>query len=112
MTELKRRIVEKISSVPKAEWDRLDGAAHGGRVPYNPFVSHAYLSALEDSGSAVSRAGCTKDSGHRRCCVHASADDGGSFRGWSGSTSPAEGYRGAPAEWACSGADGSLHRDL
>ena len=57
MTELKRRIVEKISSVPKPEWDRLDGAAHGGRTPYNPFVSHAYLSALEDSGSAVSRAG-------------------------------------------------------
>ncbi len=57
MTELKRRIVEKISSVPKPEWDRLDGAAHGGRIPYNPFVSHAYLSALEDSGSAVSRAG-------------------------------------------------------
>lgn len=57
MTELKRRIVEKISSVPKAEWDRLDGAARGGGVAYNPFVSHAYLSALEDSGSAVSRAG-------------------------------------------------------
>jgi uncharacterized protein len=57
MTDLKRRIIEKISSVPKAEWDRLDGAARGGRIPYNPFVSHAYLSALEDSGSAVSRTG-------------------------------------------------------
>ncbi|SOC85731.1 hypothetical protein SAMN05421890_4242 [Ensifer adhaerens] len=57
MTDLKRRIIETISSVPKADWDRLDGAARGGRIPYNPFVSHAYLSALEDSGSAVSRAG-------------------------------------------------------
>lgn len=51
------RIVEKISSIPKAEWDRLDGAHRGGRIPYNPFVSHAYLSALEESGSAVTRAG-------------------------------------------------------
>lgn len=51
------RIVEKISSVPRAEWDRLDGAHRGGRIPYNPFVSHAYLSALEESGSAVTRAG-------------------------------------------------------
>ena len=51
------RIVEKISSVPSAEWDRLDGAHRGGRIPYNPFVSHAYLSALEESGSAVTRAG-------------------------------------------------------
>ncbi|HZG28782.1 MAG TPA: peptidogalycan biosysnthesis protein, partial [Ensifer sp.] len=57
MTDLKRRIIETISSVPKADWDRLDGAGRGGRIPYNPFVSHAYLSALEDSGSAVSRAG-------------------------------------------------------
>ncbi|MCD2177088.1 GNAT family N-acetyltransferase [Rhizobium sp. C1] len=51
------RIIEKISSVPRAEWDRLDGAHRGGRIPYNPFVSHAYLSALEESGSAVTRAG-------------------------------------------------------
>ncbi len=51
------RIVEKISSVPRAEWDRLDGAHRGGRIPYNPFVSHAYFSALEESGSAVTRAG-------------------------------------------------------
>lgn len=57
MTDLKRRIIETISSVPKADWDRLDGAGRGGHIPYNPFVSHAYLSALEDSGSAVSRAG-------------------------------------------------------
>ena len=57
MTDPAIRIVEKISSVPRAEWDRLDGAHRGGRIPYNPFVSHAYLSALEESGSAVTRAG-------------------------------------------------------
>ncbi|CAN6468432.1 unnamed protein product [Victoria cruziana] len=57
MTDTKHRIIEKISSIPKRDWDRLDGAARGGQIPYNPFISHAFLSALEDSGSAVSRAG-------------------------------------------------------
>lgn len=57
MRELAAGIVERISDIPRAEWDLLDGAARGGPVPYNPFVSHAFLSALEDSGSAVARAG-------------------------------------------------------
>jgi predicted N-acyltransferase len=57
MTDTKHRIIEKISSIPKRDWDRLDGAARGGQIPYNPFISHAFLSALEDSGSAVTRAG-------------------------------------------------------
>ncbi len=40
----------RIADIPPAEWD----ACAGGR---NPFVSHAFLSALEDSGSASSRTG-------------------------------------------------------
>ena len=36
----------RIAEIPAAEWD---GCAGGE----NPFVSHAFLSALEDSGSAV-----------------------------------------------------------
>jgi len=39
-----------IAEIPAAEWDACAG-------PDNPFVSHAFLSALEDSGSANARTG-------------------------------------------------------
>jgi len=39
-----------VAEVPAAEWDACAG-------PGNPFVSHAFLSALEDSGSANARTG-------------------------------------------------------
>jgi hypothetical protein len=39
-----------IAEIPAAEWDACAGAE-------NPFVSHAFLSALEDSGSADQREG-------------------------------------------------------
>jgi predicted N-acyltransferase len=57
MTDAKHRIIETISDIAQPDWDRLDGARRGGRIAYNPFVSHAFLSALEESGSAVSRTG-------------------------------------------------------
>jgi predicted N-acyltransferase len=38
------RIAASVGSLPAAEWDALAG-------PGNPFVSHAFLTALEDSGS-------------------------------------------------------------
>ena len=44
------RILHRAADLPAAEWDRLAGSA-------NPFVSHAFISALEDSGSAVASAG-------------------------------------------------------
>ena len=37
------RIAPSVGSLPAAEWDALAGG--------NPFMSHAFLSALEDSGS-------------------------------------------------------------
>jgi predicted N-acyltransferase len=40
----------RISDIPAAEWDACAG-------PDNPFVSHAFLSAVEDSGSADARTG-------------------------------------------------------
>lgn len=44
------RIVSGVADLPAAEWDALtDGA--------NPFVSHAFLSAMEDSGSVGGRSG-------------------------------------------------------
>ena len=42
--QLTVRMAESVGSVPAAAWDRLAGTA-------NPFVSHAFLTALEDSGS-------------------------------------------------------------
>src|SRR3546814_2977937 len=39
------KVVSRIAEVPAAAWDACAGD--------NPFVSHAFLSALEDSGSAT-----------------------------------------------------------
>ncbi|AHK44231.1 GNAT family N-acetyltransferase [Ensifer sp. ENS11] len=52
------RIEQSFSEIPAARWNMLSGAAKGrdGAV-YNPFVSHAYLSALEESGSATAKSG-------------------------------------------------------
>lgn len=41
---------DRIADIPAAEWDACAGAD-------NPFVSHAFLSAIEDSGSASPRTG-------------------------------------------------------
>ncbi|WP_457583048.1 GNAT family N-acetyltransferase [Ensifer canadensis] len=52
------RIEQSFSEIPAVRWSMLSGAAKGqnGAV-YNPFVSHAYLSALEESGSATAKTG-------------------------------------------------------
>jgi hypothetical protein len=44
------RIIERIDGIAAALWDRCAGAE-------NPFLSHAFLSALESSGSATARTG-------------------------------------------------------
>jgi predicted N-acyltransferase len=48
--EVRARVLRRAADLPEADWKRLAGTA-------NPFVSRAFLSALEDSGSAVARAG-------------------------------------------------------
>lgn len=55
--EVQIRTINAIGDIPAADWNRLTGAAKGGSQPYNPFVSHAFLSALEDSRSVIPRAG-------------------------------------------------------
>jgi hypothetical protein len=50
VSDLLARIAQGVSSFAAADWDRCAGTA-------NPFTSHAFLSILEESGSAVSRAG-------------------------------------------------------
>jgi predicted N-acyltransferase len=44
------RIGDSVGELPAAEWDALSG---GG----NPFVAHAFLAAMEDSGSVGGRSG-------------------------------------------------------
>jgi predicted N-acyltransferase len=49
-TEIAIRIAAGIADVPAAVWDGLAGRD-------NPFVGHAFLSALEESGSATAKTG-------------------------------------------------------
>jgi uncharacterized protein len=56
--ELSIRIAAGIGAFTSAEWDGLGGTARGDTENgYNPLVSFAFLSALEDSGCAVRRTG-------------------------------------------------------
>ncbi|WP_375250289.1 GNAT family N-acetyltransferase [Sphingomonas sp.] len=50
MTPLTARIADGVAAVPADQWDACAGTA-------NPFVSHAFLSALEQSGSVGGRSG-------------------------------------------------------
>jgi predicted N-acyltransferase len=50
MSEVIARIAGGVASFDSAEWDNCAGAG-------NPFLSHAFLSALEESGSATARTG-------------------------------------------------------
>jgi predicted N-acyltransferase len=51
---MKLEIVSTMRDIPAAEWDAC--AAPSGK-PYNPFTSHAFLEALETSGSAMRKTG-------------------------------------------------------
>lgn len=48
------RVVDSLSGVDSEAWD---ACANPQGEPANPFVSHAFLNALEESGSATSRTG-------------------------------------------------------
>ncbi len=50
------RIARAVSDLPAAEWDALSAQGPGGA---NPFMRHAFLSALEQSGSVGGRSGWT-----------------------------------------------------
>lgn len=52
------RVEQSMSAFAPEEWAQLAGAScSGSHSPYNPFVSHAFLSSLEDSGCATHRTG-------------------------------------------------------
>jgi predicted N-acyltransferase len=48
------KVIDSLASVDAATWD---ACANPPGEPYNPFVSHAFLHALEESGSATRRTG-------------------------------------------------------
>ena len=50
MTQLTARIAAGVRDIPAADWDACAGTA-------NPFVSHGFLAALEESGSVGGRSG-------------------------------------------------------
>ncbi len=59
-TGLTLALHSSIADIPAADWDACAGLGAGGMGAGgegNPFVSHAFLSALEDSGSAGARTG-------------------------------------------------------
>lgn len=49
------RVLTSLSDIDSADWDRL--ASEKGDQVENPFLTHAYLSALEESGSATADTG-------------------------------------------------------
>jgi predicted N-acyltransferase len=59
MSDLRIRIVPKIADIPAPAWDACANPTQSDHqsTPYNPFISHAFLSALEASASATARAG-------------------------------------------------------
>ncbi|RWX75614.1 GNAT family N-acetyltransferase [Neorhizobium lilium] len=57
-SDLTIRIEQSFRAISQESWSRLSGAAKtAGEVAYNPFLSHAFLSALEESGSATAKTG-------------------------------------------------------
>jgi predicted N-acyltransferase len=49
---LKLRTVESVLEIPAVQWN-----ACANPLGFNPFVSHEFFKALEDSGSAIARTG-------------------------------------------------------
>ena len=57
-SELRIRVVSAIADIPADAWDACANPdAISQDLAYNPFISHAFLSALEASGSATARTG-------------------------------------------------------
>ena len=54
MSPVSLRVLSSLREVSAEAWNAL---ANPASEPYNPFVSHAFLSTLEDSGSATAQTG-------------------------------------------------------
>ena len=51
------RIENSFTAIAPESWSRLSGASKNLNTTYNPFISHAFLSSLEESGSATAKSG-------------------------------------------------------
>ena len=51
------RVAGRIADVPAEQWDACAAGDSSSTEPPNPFVSHAFLKALEESGSATRETG-------------------------------------------------------
>src|SRR5262249_42598447 len=58
-TDLRIRVVPAIADIAASQWDACANPAQpeSQEYVYNPFISHAFLSALESSASATARTG-------------------------------------------------------
>ena len=57
-SELQIRVIPAIADIPAEAWDACANPSLGAETcPYNPFISHAFLSALEASCSTTARTG-------------------------------------------------------
>lgn len=50
-------VAQSLDTFTPEEWASLSGTTREGSEPYNPFVSRAFLKALEDSGCATGKTG-------------------------------------------------------
>ncbi|MDK4727342.1 GNAT family N-acetyltransferase [Rhizobium phaseoli] len=56
--DLTIRVERSFTAISQESWSRLSGASKSApAIAYNPFVSHAFLSSLEESGSATAETG-------------------------------------------------------
>ncbi|MGB8290698.1 GNAT family N-acetyltransferase [Rhizobium ruizarguesonis] len=56
--ELSIRVERSFTAISPESWSKLSGASKTcATIAYNPFVSHAFLSSLEESGSADAETG-------------------------------------------------------
>jgi predicted N-acyltransferase len=54
---LKVKQVGSFRDIEPERWNQLSGTTRQGDGPFNPFISHAYLSSMEESGSAIRETG-------------------------------------------------------
>ncbi|NLS06825.1 GNAT family N-acetyltransferase [Rhizobium sp. P32RR-XVIII] len=56
--ELSIRVERSFTAISPESWSRLSGTSKEGKtLAYNPFLSHAFLSSVEESGSATAQTG-------------------------------------------------------
>ena len=51
------RIENSFTAIAPESWNQLSGVSKNLNTIYNPFISHAFLSSLEESGSATAKSG-------------------------------------------------------